>query len=85
MSKDSRIEIRTSKGDKELISKAAELEGMSLSTFANTCLLKVSRQVLLRAEGQIVLSSRDRDIFMQELDDNNPPTDALIALMASDD
>jgi uncharacterized protein (DUF1778 family) len=67
---DARIDFRLSRDAKERIEKAALVSGQSLSDFAAATLVRESEEVLAR-HGATVLSERDRDLFLELLD--NPP------------
>jgi uncharacterized protein (DUF1778 family) len=68
--KNSRIDLRVTPEQKELLEKAASLRGISLSAYTLLHLLPVAKQELEAIE-KLVLSDRDRDLFMSTIE--NPP------------
>lgn len=75
-----RINLRTTQELKELIERAAFMTGASVSSFMLQSSVDVARRVLAEQE-VIVLSDRDRDAFLNALDNPPEPTQALIDLM----
>ena len=71
--KDVCMGFRLSRDAKERIEKAALVSGQSLNDFAVATLVRESEEVLAR-HGTTVLSERDRDLFLELLD--NPPEPA---------
>jgi uncharacterized protein (DUF1778 family) len=68
--KDSRIDLRITQEQKELLEKAAALKGVSLSAYTILHLLPLAQQEIA-AQEKLVLSDRDRDLFMSTIE--NPP------------
>lgn len=68
--KDSRIDLRVTHEQKELLEKAASLRGISLSAYTLLHLLPVAKQEIDASE-RLVLSNRDRDLFLLMME--NPP------------
>jgi uncharacterized protein (DUF1778 family) len=68
--KDSRIDLRVTQEQKELLEKAASLRGISLSAYTLLHLLPVAKQDIDTQE-RLILSDRDRDLFMSIME--NPP------------
>jgi uncharacterized protein (DUF1778 family) len=68
--KDSRIDLRVTQEQKELLEKAASLRGISLSAYTLFYLLAVAKQEIEDQE-RLVLSDCDRDLFMSIME--NPP------------
>ncbi len=68
--KDSRIDLRVTKEQKALLEKAALLKGISLSAYTLAHLLPIAKQEIEEQE-KLILSDRDRDLFMEALE--NPP------------
>jgi hypothetical protein len=68
--KDSRIDLRVTQEQKELLEKAASLRGVSLSAYTLLHLLPVAQQEIDSQE-RLILSERDRDLLMSILE--NPP------------
>jgi uncharacterized protein (DUF1778 family) len=68
--KDSRIDLRVTQEQKELLEKAASVRGISLSAYTLFYLLPIAKQEIEASE-RLVLSDRDRDLFMSMME--NPP------------
>lgn len=68
--KQERIEIRVKPGDKKLLENAAELTGLSVSTFMLNHTLKAAKSEI-DSSLKIKLSNNDRNLFMKTLE--NPP------------
>lgn len=68
--KHSRIDLRVTQEQKELLEKAASLRGISLSAYTLLHLLPVAKQDIDTQE-RLILSDRDRDLFMSIME--NPP------------
>ena len=75
---EARIDFRISTEAKKLIERAAAAQGRSLSDFAKE-VLTTRAQAVLEAYEIVQLSDRDRDIFLQMLDDDSPLDPALVA------
>lgn len=71
-----RLEFRLSREAKEKIEKAALASGQSVSDFAASTLLREAGEVLANHNVN-TLSDRDRDIFLQLLDNPPAPSPAL--------
>lgn len=68
--KDTRIEFRSSPQEKDLLMLAAQLTGINVSAFLRDAALKAANKAVQLNE-QVTLSNRDRDMFLNALD--NPP------------
>jgi uncharacterized protein (DUF1778 family) len=68
--KDNRIDLRVTQAQKELLEKAASLRGVSLSAYTILHLLPLAQQEIA-AQEKLVLSDRDRDLFLSTIE--NPP------------
>jgi uncharacterized protein (DUF1778 family) len=68
--KASRIDLRVSQEQKDLLVRAASLRGLSLSAYTLSYVLPVAQQEVDSHES-LVLSDRDRDLFMSVME--NPP------------
>ncbi|BAZ12121.1 hypothetical protein NIES4071_39490 [Calothrix sp. NIES-4071] len=68
--KDSRIDLRVTQEQKELLERAASLKGISLSAYTLLHLLPLAKQDIDTHE-RLVLSDRDRDLFLSVME--NPP------------
>ena len=64
------VQIRVAPEQKRLMEDAASLSGQSLSAFVTSNALEAARQVVSE-QSNLVLSNRDRDLFLDLLD--NPP------------
>lgn len=68
--KQDRIEFRTSHDERQQIETAASFLGMNISSYLRMVALECSTEVLKSSE-TLILSNRDRDLFLQALE--NPP------------
>lgn len=68
--KQDRIELRASEGERTRFIKAAAFTGMTLSAFLRQAALEKSETVLKNRDA-LTLSDRDRDLFLEALE--NPP------------
>ncbi len=75
--RDDRIEIRTTREEKRLLTAAAEHERLDLTSFIMRTVLPAARQVVEKAD-RIVLSERDTKRVLDLLENPPPPTDALM-------
>jgi len=75
-----RINLRTSPEAKALIERAAAIMGSTVSSFMLQNAYEAASRVVTQQE-IITLSDRDRDAFLDALDNPPEPTPALIALM----
>lgn len=71
-----RLDFRLPDEAKARIEKAALVSGQSLSDFAASTLVKSANEVLAAYEAT-TLSDRDRDLFLQLLDADDEPNEAL--------
>ncbi len=62
--------MRVTQEQKQLLEKAASLRGISLSAYTLLHLLPVAQQEIDASE-RLVLSNRDRDLFLSMME--NPP------------
>jgi uncharacterized protein (DUF1778 family) len=69
--KDSRLDLRVTSSQKELLERAAAIRGVSVSAYTLLHLLPIAKQEVDTQE-RLVLSQRDRDLFMSVME--NPPT-----------
>ncbi|HQO04379.1 MAG TPA: DUF1778 domain-containing protein, partial [Spirochaetota bacterium] len=65
--KNDRIDVRVSSDVKQLIEKAAQYRGLSISAFATAVLVENAKQVI-EESNTISLSEGDQEIFIQALD-----------------
>ena len=64
--KDSRIDLRVTREQKAVLEKAASLSGVSLSAYTLLHLLPQAQQDIKNRE-KLVLSDRDRDLFLSAI------------------
>jgi uncharacterized protein (DUF1778 family) len=76
--RDDRIELRATKEEKQLLSKAAAYERLDVTSFIMRSVLPAAREVVGRAE-RIVLSERDTARVLELLEHPPKPTRALLA------
>jgi uncharacterized protein (DUF1778 family) len=76
-----RLDIRTTKEIRRVIEHAAVLQGMTVSEYAKAILLHHAQEVVERHETRR-LSDRDRDLFLDLLDNPPAPNDSLRAAAA---
>jgi uncharacterized protein (DUF1778 family) len=76
-----RFNFRIDPDKKKLVERAAAVRGQSLTDFAVLTLVQEAREVL-QGEQILVLSDRDRDVFLAALD--NPPKPTAKALRAAE-
>lgn len=79
--KEKRIDLRVTQEQKHLLERAADLKGMSLSAYLLSHCLNLA-QTELEAHHSLVLSDRDRDLFMELLKSPPTPTPSLREAMA---
>lgn len=65
-----RIELRISQKERERFLEAATFSGMSLSAFIRLAAIEKSKDIL-KSNDTLTLSHRDRDLFLEALE--NPP------------
>ena len=75
-----RINLRTSPEVKAMIERAAAMTGATVSSFMLQNSTEMARRVLAQQD-LITLSDRDRDAFLNALDNLPEPTPALIDLL----
>ena len=76
--RDDRIELRTTREEKRLLSSAAAYERLDVTSFIMRAILPAAREVVERAE-RIVLSGRDSARVLKLLENPPKPTKALLA------
>ncbi len=74
--KQKRIDLRVTPEQKDLLERAAHFKGMSLSSYLLTNSLEAA-QADLEVHHKLVLSDRDRDLFLQLLVNPPQPNPAL--------
>ena len=78
--KESRIDLILSEEEKNTLEKAATLSGLSVSYYVLSHSLAAANKDLATHEN-LVLSDRDRDIFLSLLENPPEPCEALKAAM----
>lgn len=73
-----RLDFRIEPAQKETIERAASLLGLNVSQFAVSTLVQRAHEVV-QEHGTVVLSDRDRDIFLALIDSDAKANVALIA------
>ncbi len=68
--KESRVDLRISQEQKDLLETAASLKGLSLSAYLLSNSLEAARKDIESYE-KLVLSDKDRDLFLSLIE--NPP------------
>lgn len=82
--KDARVEFKTTRSTKEMLTSAASLSGQDLTSFMLACAEERAKTVL--AEYQTLnLSQKEQANFMQALTNPSKPTEALKELMSVED
>lgn len=76
VAKQARLDIRVTQEQKQLLEQAAQLKGLSLSAYVLSHSLEAARDIVESHE-RIVLSDRDRQLFMDALSNPPEPTSAL--------
>lgn len=74
--KTDRFEIRVNAEEKETVERAAMLSGLTVSAYMRSCIIQRANQDIHQLE-TIALSNRDRDLFLQALEDATPSTGNL--------
>jgi len=82
-SKEERIDLRTNREVKELIQRAAEVLGTTMSSFIIHHAFEAAREVLAQRES-LMLSDRERDRFFELLEDAPEPNRALKQLLQNE-
>lgn len=78
--RDERIEIRTTKEEKRLLTAAAAQERLDLTGFIMRSILPIARDAIDRSES-IVVSDRDAQRVLDLLENPPEPTPALVDAM----
>ena len=75
-----RIDLRVTRDQKEVLSRAAALSGLSMTSFLVAKALNEAKKIVSKSES-IVLSNRDRDMFYSLLKNPPKPNKNLVRLM----
>lgn len=76
----SRIDLRVSFQQKELLERAAALKGLSLSAYMLSHCLEAAKAEI-QAHQKIELSDRDRDLFLELMANPPSPKETLVKAM----
>jgi len=71
-----RLDVRVPPETKQLIERAADMEGMSITQFTETALVQQARAIIASHE-RTLLSRRDQERFLALLEEDQEPTEAL--------
>ncbi len=71
-----RLDFRVSVESKTIIERAASLSGQTVSDFAVSTLVKSAQEVISQHQ-QTILSQRDFKVFLQMLESDGEPNEAL--------
>jgi uncharacterized protein (DUF1778 family) len=74
--KPERLEARLTSEQKNLLQRAAEIEGRSLTDFVVSSAQTVAKQVIQEHE-LLILSAKDREVFISALLNPAPPNEKL--------
>lgn len=77
----SRVDLRVSPKQKELLERAATLKGLSLSSYVLYHSLEAAREEI-NSHQRLVLSDRDRDLFLSLMENPPQPGEALKSAMS---
>ncbi|MGK7896123.1 MAG: DUF1778 domain-containing protein [Xenococcus sp. (in: cyanobacteria)] len=79
-SKTSRIDLRVSKEQKELLETAASIKGISLSSYLLMNCLEIAKADIAKHQ-KLVLSDQDRDLFLSLIANPPKPNQDLVQAM----
>ena len=79
-SKTNRIDLRVSKEQKELLETAASIKGISLSAYLLANCLEIAKADIAKHQ-KLVLSDRDRDLFLSLIANPPKPNQDLVEAM----
>jgi len=74
--KDTRIEFRSSPHEKDLLALAAQMAGVNVSVFLRDAALEAANKIIRQHE-EIKLSNKDRELFLNALENPKEPTEQL--------
>jgi uncharacterized protein (DUF1778 family) len=78
VARDDRIELRTTKEEKRLLTDAAATERLDVTSFIMRCVLPVARETVAKTD-RVALSDRDTRRVLELLENPPDPTAALKA------
>lgn len=79
-SKTNRIDLRVSREQKEILETAASIKGVSLSAYLLANCLQIAKADLAQHQ-KLVLSERDRDLFLSLIANPPKPNPSLVEAM----
>jgi uncharacterized protein (DUF1778 family) len=79
-SKINRIDLRVSKEQKDLLETAASIKGISLSAYLLANCLEIAQEDIAKHQ-KLVLSDRDRDLFLSLIANPPQPNQDLVEAM----
>jgi uncharacterized protein (DUF1778 family) len=82
MSADARFELKMDAEEKDVVSRAAALMGITMAAFVRTAAKEKARELLDR-ESRITMTARDFDAFAKALDGAFTPNAALQNAMST--
>jgi uncharacterized protein (DUF1778 family) len=71
-----RFEVRVSADEKRTVEYAATLEGTTVSAYMRSRILKAAQEDISSQE-KLLLSNRDRDLFLNALENQTEPSERL--------
>lgn len=74
--RNARLDLRLSLANRDVIEQAASFSGQTLSEFVVSSSLQNARKIMVEQE-RLILTDRERDLFLKALDDSTPPNKAL--------
>lgn len=75
--KQKRIDLRVTEEEKELLERAANLKGVSLSAYLLSNSLTIARSDL-EQHHKLILADSDRDLFLELISNPPEPNEALL-------
>ncbi len=79
-SKDSRVDLRISPEEKDLLEKAASMKGLTLSSYLISNSLEAARRDIENYH-KLILSDDERDLFLSLMENPPEPNPALKSAM----
>lgn len=80
--KDARLDLKTTQQNKELLSQAAVLRGVDMTTFIMELALKGAREVI-EHNAQVMLNKNEQLTLFNVLSKPNKPTEGLKELLSA--
>jgi uncharacterized protein (DUF1778 family) len=76
LGRSARLDVRMPPQTRELVERAADLQGMSLTQFTESAMIEKANTVIAQHE-KTVLTRRDQERFLALMEEDNKPNDAL--------